>query len=520
MMLGPALSPCNVSNGANAWFDRSALIDLDFEHGRYRFNGVAYPTLAAVVSAMGGTAAGNVLSIGPYDPGSTALYTSDFSAGIDGWLEAANAANGSITAVDGNLVATATASYSIAKTIPTARRLAALVSGTMLSTTGLSAQTLAAGSVANLSSNGTASVFFGASAPVTKSLVAGGGAANLYLGSTMGGNGNMSLSAFSAKEVFPYAGFTFGELSYEIDFTAPAAASGNKVLLQWGCADEDHRVRLVYDGSTNLRQITTSSATEGSNIDLGSVAVATRHTARGTCKQDLMYANLDGGAVGADTAATFPALGLFWVGRSATGETFDGTIHRVKVYAAAKSDPNSLADPLLSFRIFGDSTADGAGSTTDWYQVLTAAYTPDRSYAKNAQGGENSTQMLARVAADTSVYRRWTTIFMDRPNTGESSATWVANMKAAVALISTSRWFVMPPVQDVPDTSIANIAEVQALLLSDPFFSGHTLDATDQATYITAMSDGATRSDGTHDSDAGAVVRANTIKAWLDAKGW
>jgi len=34
------------------------------------------------------------------------------------------------------------------------------------------------------------------------------------------------------------------------------------------------------------------------------------------------------------------------------------------------------------------------------------------------------------------------------------------------------------------------------------------------------VADGATRSDGTHDSDAGAVVRANAIKAWLDAKGW
>lgn len=507
------------SGNSRVWYDRNSLIDLDFENGRYRFNGANYASLSAVVAAMNGTAAGNVLSIGPYDPGLGTLYTSDFSAGVDGWVEAANAANGSIAAVDGNLVATATSSYSIARSVTTTRRLAALVSGTMLTRNGLSAPALLGGSVSNMATNGTASMQFG-TAPATKSLVAGAGPTTLYVGATMGGSGDLSLNAFSAKEVYPYNGFTFGELSYEIDFTAPAAASGDKVLLQWGGSDEDNRIRLVYDASTNLRQIVTLGATEGSNLDLGTVPVSTRHIARGTCKSDLVYANIDGGVVGSDTSATFPPLGLFWVGRSATGETFDGTIHRVKVYAAAKSDPNALADPLLSFRIFGDSTADGVGSTTDWYQVLTAAYTPDRSYAKNAAGGESSTQMLARVAADTSVYRRWTTIFMDRPNTGESSSTWVANIKAAVAYLSTTRWFVMPPVQDVPDTSIANIAEVQALLLSDPFFTGHTLDASDQATYIAAMSDGATRSDGIHDSDAGAVIRADTIKAWLDAKGW
>ncbi|MBC7148085.1 MAG: hypothetical protein H5U22_01795 [Rhizobium sp.] len=507
----------NPENGA--WYDRAALIDLDFDNGRFRFNGANYTSLAAVVAAMGGTAAGNVLSIGPYDPGFAALYTSDFSAGIDGWLEVANAANGSIAATGGNLVATVTGSYSIAKSVTTNRRLAALVSATMLTRNGLTAPALASGSASNLATNGTASIQLG-TAPSTKTIVAGAGSATLFVGASMGGTGDLSLNAVSAKEVYPYAGFTFGELSYEIDFTAPAAASGNKVLLQWGCADEDHRVRLVYDGTTNVRQITTAGATEGSNIDLGTVAVSTRHTVRGSCKQDLMHANIDGGPVTADTSASFPPLGQFWVGRSVTGETFDGSIHRVKVYSSAKADPNALIDPLQAFRIFGDSTADGVGSATDWYQVLTAAYTPDRAYAKNAQGGESSAQMLARVAADSAVYKTWPTILMDRPNTGESSATWSANTKAAVALRDSPRWLVWPPVQDVPDTAIANIAEVQALLLSDAFYAGHTLDATDQAAYIAAMADGATRSDGTHDSDAGAVVRANAIKAWLDAKGW
>ena len=72
-----------------------------------------------------------------------------------------------------------------------------------------------------------------------------------------------------------------------------------------------------------------------------------------------------------------------------------------------------------------------------------ATYAPARPVNNSGVGGETTAQLLARVAADRT-QRRWTTIFMDRPNdTGE---TWIVNLKAAATLLHTDRWFVVPPV--------------------------------------------------------------------------
>lgn len=172
--------------------------------------------------------------------------------------------------------------------------------------------------------------------------------------------------------------------------------------------------------------------------------------------------------------------------------------------------------------VFGDSTADAS----TWRTTLATSYTPARTIAEAAVSGENTTQMLARVSADSD-HRGWTTIFMDRPNTGETSTDWLANMKAAAALLQTSRWLVVPPVLNSPsgqpDASGTAIGEIQAALLSDPDFAGHSLDASEQAAYITEMNDDATRvgaGDWTHFNDAGQTLQAARIKTTLDAMGW
>jgi hypothetical protein len=127
--------------------------------------------------------------------------------------------------------------------------------------------------------------------------------------------------------------------------------------------------------------------------------------------------------------------------------------------------------------------------------------------------------MLGIVQADTA-HRNWPTIFMDRPNTGEDAATWIANMKAAGALLRTSQWMVFPPAQDAPSTSIQNIADVQAALLTDPVLSAHTLDSTDQAAYLAAVNDSTTRSDGTHFNDKGQAIQTHFARAFFVQKGW
>jgi len=175
-----------------------------------------------------------------------------------------------------------------------------------------------------------------------------------------------------------------------------------------------------------------------------------------------------------------------------------------------------------ALQVYGDSTATMNGASEygrGWSWQFINDVSPVWDFNNSGVGGETSAQMLAHVEADAE-HRNWPTVFMDRPNTGETSAEWIANMKAAAALLRTSRWLVFPPAQNAPDTAVTNIAEVQALLLSDPFFAGHTLDATDQAAYLAAVDDANTRSDGVHFNDQGQFIQSLFVRAFFAQQGW
>lgn len=180
-----------------------------------------------------------------------------------------------------------------------------------------------------------------------------------------------------------------------------------------------------------------------------------------------------------------------------------------------------LAPVTDSIAVFGDSTAGSTGASTsarNWRNMLANdAYGGPWSVIWDGAGGETSAQELARVVADTA-HKYWTTISMDRPNTGETSADWLANQKAIIANRG-GYVLIVPPCQDAPSTSIANISEAQAGLLSDPDFADYTFDATMQAAYIAAMNNAATRSDGTHFNDLGQSLQTFFISAWLLQKG-
>jgi hypothetical protein len=172
--------------------------------------------------------------------------------------------------------------------------------------------------------------------------------------------------------------------------------------------------------------------------------------------------------------------------------------------------------------IWGDSTAAFTGVSTygrGWGWTFSNDISPALQFYNGGVGGNDTATTLGLMQADTS-HRNWPTIIMDRPNTGETAATWVSNVKAMVALLRTDQWMVFPPAQDAPSTSIQNISDVQAALLSDAFFDGHTLDATDQAAYLAAVDDSTTRSDGLHFNDKGQAIQTHFARAFFVQAGW
>lgn len=175
---------------------------------------------------------------------------------------------------------------------------------------------------------------------------------------------------------------------------------------------------------------------------------------------------------------------------------------------------------LSSLAVYGDSTAAGAGASPAanyWFNVLGNGFSPALTVSPNGVGGENSTQMLARIVADTA-RTTWWHICMDLPNTGEVVATWLSNMASAIAL--QPRTFIMPPAQDVGG-SATNITQIQQGLLSNAVFAGRTLNAADQAAYLALAALPANRDpDLRHYSTAGQAMQAATIKAWLVTNNW
>lgn len=168
-----------------------------------------------------------------------------------------------------------------------------------------------------------------------------------------------------------------------------------------------------------------------------------------------------------------------------------------------------------TFAGYGDSTmfTSGASVTARGWPVLAAGDAGWDLYNAGVPG-QDLTAMVNNALADTT-HAAWFAAVMDYPNTGETAAGRIAEYKR-LASGRPGFTFFMPPVlqspSGQPDARQAVIEAEQALLLSDPFFAGRTLDATEQAAYIAALNKDYTRAGGAdwlHFNDSGQAIQAH-----------
>lgn len=531
MQLGIGLSVTGGGLSPTGWVARGldgspALIDADFQANRYWFNGQNYATETAWLTATGGTKSGITRTIGPYVFGAELLTDGSFTSGADSWaLGPATAANGSLAQSAGELVVSFTAGASIraSRLMTVTANLAFVATGTLKSSSGLTSASLALSGVADLNASETTGF---AAAPSTKSLVGGSaGSTSLYVGvsATYPATGNFHLDDFSVKQVYPYAGFSLSGLTAVVSGVTPSAASGNKVVAQWGTDSERNRVRIVWDATSHLRVIVTSGNSEQANLDLGVVNASTAFTVRLGVASDNVSATLDGAAPVTDTVATYPAMGRLWIARSVTGETWDGSVNRVSVFAS-RLDDAYLSTAATSFNVYGDSTANGDGASvaaTKWYNLLATSYTPDRAVKGNGVSGQSISDMTTGVLADTK-RRGWITVFYDRRNTGETADNYLAQLALATGHLTTGRFLIMPQVPMADGTEDpayqAVLDDINGRLLVT--YPGNTFDATTRDAFLAELAPGSTRSDGLHRNDTGQAIEESYIRTWLDGKGW
>jgi len=514
-----------------------ALLDLDFAHSRYGFAGRAYPSKAAFLAAVGGASVGSAMLLGPYLSGSELIPDGGFAGGaIDGWAStASHTGNGSVSVVANQLVAainSSTGSYRAARanavTAGRAYRLAADIVAKG-ATPPLNSLSLNAALNSELGGSDGRLADFSVGAPIPQHLevTAGAAGAGLHTGFVcavgVSTPATVTLDNFSLREALPYPGHSPAGFAFRLAATTPPAASGNKVAVQWGTDGERFRVRLVWDASKHLRLVVTADNAEQANLDLGVVELSTPFSVEASLGPNRIAARLNGGASQLDSAAALPGIGRLWIGRSYTGEAWDGTLSRLSVWAAERLPDNMILAE-------GDSYVAGAGGVSLTASLGTAL--SGRPVVSRAVGGGTPMDVASRLAAIPGLARGVVVIWDGEMNTGSVVADQLAAYASIVGRIPHGRYLILPPCRRAGKSGAdnANVALVQSALAS--LYAGRVIDAQAAlAAHATAPGDNADIAGGyvptsllqgdlAHLTSAGMGHVAAVVATEIGARGW
>lgn len=528
-----------ISLGLNAAaaIGSDALIDIDFIHGRYAFAHRSYSSKAAFLAASGGAAAGSAMLLGPYVSGPELIPDGSFSAGgLDGWAStASHTGNGSVSVVANQLVAainSSTGQYRAARSNAVAAGRAYRYAADIVAkgaTPPLNSMSINAALNSELGGSDSRNGDFSGSGVIPQHLEVTAGAAGITLhtgfvcGVTPSTAATVTLDNLSLREALPYPGHSTSGFSFRLAAVTPAAASGNKVALQWGTDGERFRVRLVWDAGKHLRLIVTADNAEQANLDLGVVEVATAFAIEASLGANRVVARLNTGAALLDSAAVLPGIGRLWIGRSFTGEAWDGTLSRLSVWPVERApDDLILAE--------GDSYVAGAGGVSLSTSLNTAL--SGRPVLSRAAGGSTPTDVLTRLAAIPGLARGTVVIWDGDMNTGSVVADQLAAYAAIVASVTHGRYLIVPPCRraDKLGTDNANVALVQSALAD--LYPGHIVDAQAiLAAHATAPGDNADVAGGyipasllqvdqAHLTSAGMGYVATAVATEIGVRGW
>ena len=398
------------------WSRPGAVLDADFESGRFVTAGRNYDGLAEWLAALGGTEAAGAIAIGPYAiPGAPEhVVNGDFVDGTTGWT---GHRGGTISVVDGVCVLEGNGGnvpgFAQAMTLQKGhayqfrgRQRRSTIDVTP-SWTIASASELGGVSGCHLPSSGTVMN--------TVESTFSADANTMYVGGRTVLNPSTGTSEYddaSIREVLPFDGFVQEGFAAIIAGTTPAAASGEKVVFEASCGGIDNvlphernRVRLHWDAAGHLRFVVTARNEQQCDLDLGAVDPSSPFEVLFSVRRTGQFlAALRGGPVQskADGAGNLPGIARIYLKRqNATGSTFDGTIERLTLFPSAWSDAEFYEQQAdeASIAAWGDSLTGGAGASggaAQYPRVAAAAYDPNRSILNLGIGGQTSTAIAAR----------------------------------------------------------------------------------------------------------------------------
>ena len=418
MGIGIGLSITRGEGGA--WWDAAAYLDADFAFARYAYLNSQYDE-AGWLAATGASASGITRTfLGVAKAGAAELLVNGNGSSAAGWT-AFGGSGVSLVSTGGELVltppgATSTGADGFGQITATEIGKAYLLTignyrrGTTInySVEGrISPQLLgnlgsSTGSTAN---NATSTPMSGRCAGAAESVQMGVGVR--IIGTAGASSGTSIFDDLSFREAVPFQGFEAGGIAAVIKGVLPPSNASAKVVFQTDDDSPNNRnyVRVVYGTDQRLRVIVRGANAEVANLDLGVMSNNASFEMVFSAATNAFRAALIGGPVVADTSGNFPGVGTMRIGRSAVGETWDGTITRVRVLPALSEAEFYLrAAGVSSIVAWGDSLTASAGassSSTQYPSVASAAFAPARSVVNQGVGGQTSTQIAARMGAQS-----------------------------------------------------------------------------------------------------------------------
>ena len=521
----------------------AALFDADFANSRYFYNGGSFAAETDWLAAIGFSKSGITrATITPVVIGDSIVSNGDFSSGVTGWTAQGV---GTIAQVAGQLELTGNGGNTpgFSQQLTSAVTDQAYRGDALLTRVGSNpSPQFAASSAAGLGS-AFASVTNSSGTPTTATIYWAHTVVS-YVGGRLNANPANGTGLFDdivVRPVAPLTGWSGTGCTLLIKGTTPSAMAADKVALQIDDNSERNRVRVVYDTANHLRVVVTRGNTEMANLDLGTVASSADFTVGLSAAQNNFFASLNGAAAVVDGGGNHPGLAFFRIGRSFTGEAWDGSINRVAAVAGGTGQGYAewIAGGNPSIATWGDSLTNGTGASvagTRYPAVLGTLFDPDRTVYNGGVGGETSTQIRARMVADTTYNYRCVVLWAGRNNYTDTQ-TVLDDLAAMVAHVGSGRYVVMTVLngeyaneyaggvayRQIVDLNAAimalypaNYIDIRTQLVA-AYDSGSPQDVTDNGHDIPPAS---LRSDNIHLNDAGYAIVADRVFNFITAHGW
>lgn len=160
--------------------------------------------------------------------------------------------------------------------------------------------------------------------------------------------------------------------------------------------------------------------------------------------------------------------------------------------------------------------------TKRWWVIVARDFSPPRRAFNDGVGGQDIRTMRDKMLADPD-HRTVTTVIYDRRNAGEEPARYMADLKDAVATLSTDHFLVMPQVpqsRGLPETDeqLAAMAEIDRQVLA--LWPNNTFSPQERSAFLVELDADDTRIDGLHRNEKGQLIEASWIGRWLRLRNW